>query len=73
MIAEDRHSYRVSLECRYSLNPRVSLRVTAHTIDRPQERVKERFKYALKIDVGDEARQWSTISALPFGGFCGEF
>lgn len=41
-IAEDRHSYRVSLECQYSLNPRSdSLRVTAHTIDPPQKRVKE--------------------------------
>jgi len=40
-IAEDRHSYRVSDECQYSLNPHIFLRVTAYTIDRPQERVKE--------------------------------
>lgn len=33
---------QVSLEYQYSLNPRLDfLRVTAHTIDPPQERVKE--------------------------------
>jgi len=68
-IAKDRHSYRVPLECRHSLNPRVSLSATARAIDRPQERLK-RFKYALKIDAGGDVRRRGDYKCPALGGFC---